>query len=77
LNNTFGEEPATWKKSELSERAKQQIAGLQATSERLVGKGLELDTRTTELEALAPLKENMLRRYQKYLARIQAELQAI
>ena len=62
---------------ELSEKAKQQIAGLKATNERLLAEGLEFEVRTKELEALAQRKENMVRRYQEFLAEIQAERQAI
>ena len=61
----------------LSEDAKQQIAGLEATNERLLVAGLELEARTQELEALAQRKENLVRRYQEFLAEIQAERQSI
>ena len=61
----------------LSEQAKQQIAGLKATNERLLVEGLELEARTQELEALAQRKANMVRRYQEVLADVQAERQAI
>lgn len=62
---------------DLSENAKQQIAGLNATNERLLAEGLELESRTAELEALAQRKENMVRRYQEFLAEVRAERQAI
>jgi hypothetical protein len=65
------------KEVKLSEQAKQQIAGLEATNERLLAEGLELEARTNELEALALRKENMVRRYQAFLAEIQTERQAI
>ena len=61
------------KEVKLSEIAKQQIAGLEATNERLLAEGLELEARTNELEALAQRKENMVHRYQAFLAEIQAE----
>ena len=60
----------------LSEKAKQQIAGLKATNEHLLAEGSEFEARTQELEALAQRKENMLRRYLEFLAEIQAERQA-
>ena len=62
---------------ELSDKAKQQISGLKAANERLLAQGLEFESRTTELEALALRKENLVRRYQDFLAGIQAERQAI
>ena len=62
---------------ELSEIAKQQIAGLQATNKRLLAEGLEFEALTQELEALAQRKGNILRRYQAFLAEIQSEHQAI
>lgn len=61
----------------LSEKAKQQVAGLEATNQRLLAEGLELEARTRVLEALAQCKETMVRRYQEFLAEVQAERQAI
>ncbi len=61
----------------LSEKAKQQIAGLNATNDRLHVEGLELETGTKEMEALALRKENMVRRYQEFLAEVRDERQAI
>lgn len=61
----------------LSEKAIRQIDGLNATNERLHVEGLELEDRTRELEALALRKENMVRRYQEFLAEVRAERQAI
>jgi len=40
----------------LSENAKQQIAGLESINERLLAEGLELEARARELEALAQRK---------------------
>lgn len=62
---------------QLSSEARRQIAALEATNERLLTEGMNLDARTKALEELTRRKENMVRRYQEFLAEIQAERQAI
>ena len=64
-------------KIELSPEAKRQIAALEATNERLLVEGMKLEARTNALDELTRRKENMVRRYQEFLAEIQAERQAI
>ena len=62
---------------ELSPEAKRQVAALEATNERLLTEGMKLEARAQALEELTRRRENMVRRYQEFLAEIQTERQAI
>lgn len=62
---------------QLSAQAQRQVAGLRLTTKRLHSEGAKFEAQAREWEALVVRKENLLRRYQEFLADIQAERQAI
>ncbi len=61
----------------LSAKAKQQIAGLEATNERMRLETIQMEAKLKALEEIARRKQDFIRRQEEFLAAIDAERQAV